>query len=272
MTGNTAEKRCFALTGKKICRLVLILLAAGILAAAYPASADGEWLKCELPAKGTLTSPFMYYWVYTPENIKPGLPLVVYLHSSAGMINSALRESECGLPSLIISGDVPAPEAIVLVPQHPGLFEDTWSTVLSSVIACVDKVADEYEVDRSRIALTGFSLGGIGMWDLVVAKPGVYSRLLCIDGRVNKLSQRAELFEGCEVRVFTAHRDLAINTVTSLRFVRKLTEAGIQATYTELESTHQELPKTIYTDPAIQEWLWLRSPEKAPDPAANPAR
>ena len=30
MTGNTAEKRCFALTGKKICRLVLILLAAWI--------------------------------------------------------------------------------------------------------------------------------------------------------------------------------------------------------------------------------------------------
>ena len=194
--------------------MILTLLAAGILAAVCPASADGEWQKYELSDGGTYLNPCMNYWVYTPEDMKPGLPMVVYLHSSAGMINSALRESEHGLPSLIISGEVPAPEAVVLVPQHPGLFDDSWDMVLELVIACVDKVADEYEVDRSRIALTGFSLGGIGMWDLVVAKPGVYSRLLCIDGRVNKLSQRAELFEGCEILVYTAHKDLAINTVT----------------------------------------------------------
>ena len=97
-----------ALTGKRIRRFIIILLAACAAAAACPASANGEWQKYELPAGKTSSSPYMHYWVYTPENLEPGLPLVVYLHSSSGMINSALRDEESGLPSLIISGDVPA--------------------------------------------------------------------------------------------------------------------------------------------------------------------
>ena len=158
---------------KRIIRLFLLsLFAVWMITSACPASADGKWQKYELPAGDTDASPYMHYWVYTPDDLKPGLPLVVYLHSSSGMINSALRNEESGLPSLIISGEIPAPESIVLVPQHPGLFDDTWSMALDSVIACVEKVACDYKVDRSRISLTGFSLGGIGMWDLVVAKPG----------------------------------------------------------------------------------------------------
>ena len=258
---------------KRLIRLFSIsLLTVWMITAACPAWADGGWQKYELPAGETAASPYMHYWVYTPDDLKPGLPLVVYLHSSSGMINSVLRDSESGLPYLIISGDVPAPEAIVLVPQHPGLFDDTWSDILGSVIACVKKVIQEYDVDQSRISLTGFSLGGIGMWDLVVAKPGIFSRLLCIDGRINKLSQRAELFTGCEIRIYTAHKDEAINTDTLFRFVSQLKEAEISVTCTELESTHNELPRLVYTDESVQEWLWLRNTEEKPDPVTDPAQ
>ena len=116
------------------------------------------------------------------------------------------------------------------------------------------------EVDRSRIALTGFSNGGIGMWDLVAAKPGIYSRLLCIEGKVNRKSQHPELFEGCQVLVYTVHRDLAINTATAINFVDRLNEIGIPATHIQLEdTTHREAPKIVYADEKIQEWIWLIS-------------
>ena len=261
----------YFLTRRVIHLFLLSFFAVLVIMAAYPASADGEWKKYELPAGNTESSPYMHYWVYTPDDLKPGLPLVVYLHSSSGMINSALRSGESGLPSLIISGEIPAPESIVLVPQHPGLFDDTWSMVLDSVIACVEKVACDYKVDRSRISLTGFSLGGIGMWDLVVAKPGVYSRLLCLDARINKLSQLPECFRGCEIRIYTARRDQAINTDTLFRFVSQLDGAGIPVACTELDSVHQELPKAVYSDESVREWLWLitenkNGPEKTPAP------
>ena len=256
------------MTVKKIRRLLSLFLvitavlgSCGLSAAEEtpaPVYPDG-WQRYELPSGGTRTSPYIYYWVYTPAEMKPGLPLVVYLHSTGGMINSAIKKTEKGLPWMIVNGDVPPPECIVLVPQHPGGEFDFWDSVLDSVIACVDKVIEDYKVDRSRIALTGFSLGGIGMWDLVAAKPGIYSRLLCVEGKVNRESQVPELFEGCEVILYTAHRDLAINTASAINFVDRLNEAGIPATHIQLENAHQEVPGIVYTDESIQEWLWIIS-------------
>ena len=269
------------MTARKLIRILSLLLASVVLSGSIrpPASAETPapeypdgWQRYELPSGGTSSSPYMFYWVYTPADMKPGLPLVVYLHSTGGMTNSALKRTEKGLPWMIVNGDVPPPECILLVPQHPGGEYDFWDTVLDSVVACVDKVIGEYEVDRSRIALTGFSLGGIGMWDLVAARPGIYSRLLCVEGKVNRGSQRPELFSGCEVLVYTVHRDLAINTATAVNFVDRLNEAGVPAVHIQLEdTTHQEAPKIVYSDEKIQEWLWLISAVVKPDPVTDPA-
>ena len=76
---------------------------------------------------------------------------------------------------------------------------------------------------------------------------------------VNRKSQVPELFEGCEVILYTAHRDLAINTASAINFVDRLNEAGIPATHIQLENTHQEVPGIVYTDESIQEWLWIIS-------------
>lgn len=257
------------MSGNRIRRLFLFLLAVWILSTAFPVFAEGEWQKCELPSGGTSTSPYIHYWVYTPEDMKPELPLVVYLHSTGGMTNSALKDG--GLPTMIVNGDVPAPECIILVPQHPGTEDDFWDSVLDSVITCVDKVIEEYDVDRSRIALTGFSLGGIGMWDLVAAKPGIYSRLLCVEGKVNRKSQHPELFEGCEVLVYTAAHDLAINTATAVNFVDRLNEINIPAKHFRLQYTHLEMPQIVYADEMIQEWLWIVSAVVKTDPVTDPS-
>ena len=115
---------------KKITRaLSLFLIFAAVLSVYGPAAAEDPvypdgWQRFELPSGGTSTSPMIYYWVYTPADLKPGLPLVVYLHGSGGVTNSALKRTEGGLPWMIVNGDVPAPECIVLVPQHPGREED----------------------------------------------------------------------------------------------------------------------------------------------------
>ena len=65
---------------KRIIRLFLLsLFAVWMITSACPASADGKWQKYELPAGDTDASPYMHYWVYTPDDLKPG-PEMTYLN------------------------------------------------------------------------------------------------------------------------------------------------------------------------------------------------
>ena len=230
-----------------------------------PAGADSKkdwpegWERFEMPSGGSVSTPRMKYWVYTPFDVKPGLPLVVYLHSTHGMANWALNQAERGLGALIVDGTVPEPECIVLVPQHPGSYDDEWEPIIQSVKRCVEKVIEDYKVDTSRIAVTGYSLGAIGIWDLVNVMPGTFSRLLCVDGRIRKLSMNPELFEGCDVLAYTAYGDQTVNNNTIYRFVNKLNELGMKAESVPLVTTHGEIPSQVYTDESVQEWLWLIS-------------
>ena len=230
-----------------------------------PACADSKkdwpegWERFEMPSGGSVSSPRMYYWVYTPFDVKPGLPLVVYLHSTHGMSRAALKPEERGLGALIVDGTVPEPECIVLVPQHPGSYDDEWEPVIRSVKRCVEKVIEDYKVDKSKIALTGYSLGAIGIWDLVNVMPGTFSRLLCVDGRIRKLSMNPELFEGCDVLAYTAYGDQTVNNNTIYRFVNTLNELGMKAESIPLVTTHGEIPSQVYSDQSVQEWLWLIS-------------
>lgn len=213
------------------------------------------WEKFEQPSGRTYTSPRMWYWIYKPENIRPGKPLVVYLHSTVGCCNQALIDP---LPQMINEGIIQDPEAVVVVPQLPGNFESKWTAAAESVTSLVDRLVEEYELDPERVALTGFSLGGVYCWDIANSTPGRYTRFMSICGRVHYLRIKVENFEGCEVRVYTALRDPNVNPASAISFAEWLAEAGIPAEHTEMKLSHAEVPRAVFADPEVQEWLWMK--------------
>jgi len=227
---------------------------------------DG-WQKYEQPSGGTLTSPYMVYWIHAPEKTEPGMPLVIYLHSSKGLLGRALKDA---MPSLINDGTISDPQAIILVPQLPG-DPDTakWSDAADSVESIIQRVIDEYQVDPDRIAMTGFSLGAVYAWDFANETPGRYSRFLNVCGRVHYMSVSVESFTGCEVRTYTAYRDEAVRSETVINFVERLKEAGIDATTTELMMTHMEAPLYVFALDEIQEWLWMKPAEESGNAAGE---
>ncbi len=237
--------------------LVLVLLCGS-------ASAGG-WEQFDQPATaGVKAAPYLLYSVYTPDDMEPGLPLVVYLHSSDGISWSAMG-SQIDLPMFISDGTVPEPQAVVLVPQLTRDHNLTWSNVIISVNAIVERVISEYEVDSSRISLTGFSLGGIGIWELASLAPGRYARLLCIGGRANTGIDPADFTDCEEIRVFSSTGDLRSNRIRSEEFVNELLDAGVNASYELLSLQHTESSRLIYGDRDIQKWLWLISEDGADD-------
>ena len=216
------------------------------------------WEKFEQPSGGTYTSPRMWYWIYKPENIRPGKPLVIYLHSTVGCCNQALIDP---LPQMINAGIITDPEAVIVVPQLPGNFESKWSAAAESVTNLVNRLVEEYQLDPERVAMTGFSLGGVYCWDIANSTPGRYTRFMSICGRVHYLRIKVESFEGCEVRVYTALRDPNVNPASAISFAEWLAEAGIPATHTEMNLSHAEVPRAVFADPEVQEWLWMKPAE-----------
>ena len=245
---------------------LLLLLAALMLCTAAFASEETEkeekkayedWTLFEQPYGGNRKKPRMNYWVYTPEQPEPGLPMVIYLHSSFGLSGKALRD---GLPIMIEDGRAPKPDAVVLVPQLPGGYnkEHQWEDVFGSLIPIIEKVQKDYQVDESRISLTGYSLGGIGVWDLALADPGRYARILSIGGKVHyPVLHAVEAFAGKEVMAFTARGDKTVNPATVITFTGMLQDAGICAYHEECERKHGELQFDVFARREIQEWLWL---------------
>ena len=215
------------------------------------------WTMFEQPFGGTIYQPRMQYWVYTPEEMEADLPLVIYLHSSFGLCGKAIRDA---LPMMIRDGRVPEPDAVILVPQLTGGYSEPkqWEEVFGSLIPIIEKVIAEYEVDETRISLTGYSLGGIGVFDLASADPGRYARILSVCGKChNPVLESLDAFDGTEVLVLTAQNDQTVNPASAIAFTDMLQEAGETAYHEEFNSTHGELPFMVYAQREVQEWLWL---------------
>lgn len=65
-------------------------------------------------------------------------------------------------------------------PQCP--FNKYWGCYTESLLAFLDFICEEYPVDRSRIYLTGLSMGGTGTWMLAMAAPERFAALAPVCG------------------------------------------------------------------------------------------
>lgn len=238
---------------KKVIVNMLIITVVFCLAF-QPALAETKWEVQVQPSGKTYRSPRMNYWIYAPDNLPENPPLVIYLHSSACMWNRALRDP---LPAYITDNTITNVQAVVCVPQLCGDYGMYWRQEIESVDALIESVIEEYDVDPNRIVLAGYSLGGIGVWDLAAYTPGRYSRILSVCGRVN-YDVQIENFISCDsVRVYTAHFDETINSATAITFANELAKQGVPASSYIVESDHKEAPKEIFKDEELLQWMWL---------------
>lgn len=95
--------------------------------------------------------------------------------------------SNYGLLEIINEGELSLP-FIVAVPQCP--YESYWNMERDAVNALIDEVVANHRVDRKRIYLIGYSMGGYGVWDLAIHHPKVCCNCtLSSGGQISKAEQ-----------------------------------------------------------------------------------
>ncbi|MDA3953163.1 MAG: alpha/beta hydrolase-fold protein [Bacteroidales bacterium] len=122
------------------------------------------------------------YSCYLPDNyeMKDSLPLIIALHWGWGQDNIPKYFSKIFMEEFILP-IFKDQKSIIVAPDCPG---NSWIENIStnSVLELRNYCIDEYNIDTSKILITGFSLGGIGTWYYAAHYSNLYSYAMPIAG------------------------------------------------------------------------------------------
>jgi predicted peptidase len=126
--------------------------------------------------------PGITYAISIPPGYSPStpVPLILGLHYGIGNRDST------GVGSDLVKGIVgPALEGLGAIIVAPDSVRGNWSTPENekAVNALLDMVMDRYAIDKKRVAVTGYSMGGTGSWSLAEKFPERFSAALPIASR-----------------------------------------------------------------------------------------
>jgi dienelactone hydrolase len=156
------------------------------------------------------------YYEYLPEGYQSNgapYPLIIFLHGqgSSGNGNSELNKLiEFGLPKVIADGQFPNSFSvnsrtfrfIVISPQF-----QNWP-VAADVEAVVNYAVNTYNVDETRIYITGMSMGGGVTWDYAGNSPAFASKLAAIVpvcGASAPMEAKADNMANADLPVWATH-------------------------------------------------------------------
>ncbi len=215
---------------------------------------------------GTLTayvaeteeSNSLSYYLYTPANPTSDMPLIVYLHGASGRGENLENILSCeDFPKYLSSGLFEDLNAYVLIPQlSSGL--RSWSYVFSDLFALIQKTIAEYSIDKTNIALSGFSMGGTATWEFASEHPELFSRIAPLAGSAKAVLEKTEELQEIEIWAFAGSIDTVIPPNSSKEMIMKLSRAGAVAEITVFEGKdHESVPSSafLHENYSLVDWL-----------------
>lgn len=219
---------------------------------------DGEWR--------------MPYRLFRPAR-SGTLPLVVYLHGSGGLGSDNARQLGSGNMFGTRVWALPANQerfpCFVVAPQTdrgwakygdpaPG---DSVAQVVDGLgdgnraaLEVIEQVARTHPVDRQRIYLTGQSMGGLGVWNLLEHRPSLFAAAVTCCGSAGRESLRG--ITRTPLWNFHGTADQVVPVAVSRARIAALREAGGRPRHTEYEQVGHNVWEWAYTEPALLPWLF----------------
>jgi len=176
-------------------------------------------------------------------------PLMLFLHGAGERGSDLNLVKKHGPPKLIEQGrELPF---IVVSPQCPaGVW---WSERLDTLMALLDEIESKYEVDPSRVYLTGLSMGGFGTWALACERPERFAAIVPICGGGQWFL--ADRLKKVPVWAFHGAKDPVVPLDLSKSMVEAVKRMGGDAKLTVYPEANHDSWTATYDDPKVYEWL-----------------
>lgn len=195
----------------------------------------------------------LQYWLNIPDSPAQDLPVLIYLHGSnrsGSQLGTVLSE---GIPYQLEHGRrLPM---IVVSPQCP--LGDNWQTpaMVERLSHFVDEIVATYHADSKRVYLTGFSMGGDGVWALGIAHPEQFRALAPVASWYSNLDAVCAV-QKIPVWVFQSDMDEVVSPHFAADMTSALNRCNGNVMLTRYSSgSHQRSAQVTYQNDALYSWF-----------------
>jgi predicted peptidase len=202
-------------------------------------------------------------------------PVILSLHGAGGYGSDGVSQTAEGLAPAIRRHPERFP-ALAVFPQSPASGTPGWQEIGGRIaLAALDKTIEEFRGDRSRITLTGLSIGGNGAWYLAYHHPERFAGLLVVCGFVSERKGTmypilypslvpgladpstavAQRLAHIPTWIFHGDADHTVPVEQSRRMAAALRALGAPVQYTELAGVDHNAWDYTYDRADVARWL-----------------
>jgi predicted peptidase len=242
MSTDTGSRRAFLRRIAPLCTITACAIPSmwpiGVTAQA-PSDPSAITLKLYARTFERTSEPAISYVIAIPPNYSPAtpVPLILALHFGVGSGDATGAGGD--MVQALVGPALAELGAIIVAPDS---IRGNWSTPENekAVNALLDMVIDQYAIDKKKIAVTGYSMGGTGSWHFAEKFPGRFSAAIPIASRPPASAAAWRL------PVFAIHSDadqVAPFAPVAAR-IEELQNAGVNAKMVALGGiTHYQVPR-----------------------------
>lgn len=210
------------------------------------------------------------YRLFVPAGCTTDQPcaLLLFLHGAgergddneAQLGNDALAltrpEVQAGQPTIVVYpqcpkelqwGDVPWAEGSYSLARTPT------SRPMAAALQLLAALQAKYPVDPSRLLVTGLSMGGYGVWDIIARHPTMFAGALALCGGGDPA--QAPALRDLPLWAFHGDQDPAVPVRGSRLMIRALRQAGGNPRYTEVSGQGHDVWTVAFRDVEVMRWL-----------------
>lgn len=158
------------------------------------------------------------------------------LHNSVSLLHVKKRQNERGY---------------VLIAPHCS--HGNWNEWMMILIRLLEQVRELSYIDKTRVYLTGNSMGGYGTWQLALLRADWFAAAmpLCGGGLPGMAAEIGEL----PIRAFHGLRDKTVDPIESLQMVKAVNSAGGHAELILYPECAHNCWDVVYTDERNYDWM-----------------
>lgn len=191
------------------------------------------------------------YKLSLPKTCDEPLPLILFLHGMKKRGTDLRLLDDYGF--IRVAKEDAEFQYVVVAPQCPE--DKDWPEIRDHVLKILEEVISTHFVDRGRVFLTGFSMGGNGVWDLAANTNGVFAAAATIAGWYN--TEEAKKLTSMPIWAFHGDEDDVVPVSATELIVHAIMDAGGTPRFTKYTGIgHQHTVMYVtYANPELYAWF-----------------